>query len=120
MIESGCLMKADCISLVVAHGILAIVLGMSIRAVVRASLRRRRGSADLTVQRGEQSMNALYVLYGFATIAFGLAIDVADCLQGYKAAIVLLDYSIFTYLFFFNAWFRNSVVFAGLQRMQRD
>jgi hypothetical protein len=65
-------------------------------------------------------MNALYVLYGFATITLGLAIDVADCVLGYKAALVLLDYLILTYLFFFNVWFRNAIVFAGLQRIQRE
>jgi cytochrome c biogenesis protein CcdA len=113
-------MKTDCASIVVAHIILGLTVVASLVATLRAVWRSRRGGVSAVVERGEASMNALYVLYGFATVALTLAIDVSECASGNKTTLVLLDYAGLTYLFFFSGWFRNRVVFRALQRMRRD
>ena len=86
--------------------------------------KRRAGTATgtravLTVTRGDRSMNFLYIVYGVATVVYTLAIQVAETFCGYKAIFIVLDYLVFTYLFFFNSWFRNKLF--GIQaRIQKD
>ncbi|MFO1205699.1 MAG: hypothetical protein U1E63_08250 [Burkholderiales bacterium] len=66
---------------------------------------------NLTVSRGDRSLTWLYFTYATATVACGLAVQVSETIKGHKVAVVVLDYLALTYLFLFNAWFRNSVVF---------
>lgn len=107
-------MTTDLATVVVLNTMLALGLVISVIADIRVHLRSRQGGVNATVVRGEQSMNALYVLYGFSTVAIGLVVDVAEHPQGHKAALILIDYVILTYLFFFNGWFCNRVVFKAL------
>lgn len=86
------------------------------------SAKRRAGTGTrgvLTVTRGKRRMNFLYVGYGVVTVVYTLAIQVAEAFCGYKAMFIVLDYLAFTYLFFFNSWFRNKLF--GIQaRIQED
>ncbi len=75
--------------------------------------------ATATVIRGDRSMNFLYVVYGVATVVYTLGIQVAETLHGYKVLFLVLDYLAFTYLFFFNSWFRNRL-FGVQDRIQKD
>jgi hypothetical protein len=48
----------------------------------------------------------------FAATAFVVtyAVDVSKAGEGYKTSLVVADYSVLVYLFFFNGWFRNKVI----------
>jgi hypothetical protein len=48
----------------------------------------------------------------FAATAFvvTLAVDVSAAGAGYKTSMIVLDYGVLVYLFFFNGWFRNRVI----------
>jgi hypothetical protein len=65
-------------------------------------------------------MNGLFVLYGGATVVFSLAVQVAAAAEGHKVALIVADYVILSYLFFFNSWFRNRLVFRVLGRISTD
>ena len=67
-------------------------------------------SVSEEVIRGERSMNAIYVMYGIATIAITLAVQVAEAAKGFKSGIIIMDYAILTYLFFFNSWLRDTLL----------
>lgn len=113
-------MSTDCAAIVVVHGLLLLGLVVSGVETLRARYRARRGAPTVTVERGEQSMNALFTLYGIATVALELAVTASECARGNKATLILFDYASLTYLFFFNVWFRNRVVFPVWQRMRKD
>lgn len=112
-------MSTDFVSLVVVHVLLAALFAVSVVRTLQDWLHLQREGLAIEFKRGEQSMTSLYVLYGFATVALTLAVQVSECFQGNKCTIIILDYLLLTYLFFFNSWFRNSVVMAGLERMRR-
>ena len=57
---------------------------------------------------------------GVTTLVFSLTIQVAEVGFGYKSAMILADFLILSYLFFFNSWFRNRLVFRTYQRMTKD
>jgi hypothetical protein len=113
-------MTTDRWAILGAHALLAITLVAALLGTLASWLRARRGDAEVTVKRSDRSMTGLYVIYGFATVSLTMAIQVSTWGDGHKASLILLDYAILTYLFFFNSWFRNRVVFRLLGRMQRD
>jgi hypothetical protein len=76
--------------------------------------------AELTVGRGNDSMTALYTSFAIVITAFTLAIDLSEFAKGHKSTLIILDYGIFTYLFYFNSWFRNIIVFPLTNRAKRD
>ena len=51
----------------------------------------------------------LYATYVAATVACGLAIQVAEAGHGHKVFLVVLDYAALTYLFVWCVWFRERV-----------
>jgi hypothetical protein len=102
------------------HTLLLLLLLTSLAGIARAAYRRRHGGFDATVERGDQSMNGLYAMYGVATVVFALAVQVSNAATDYKVGIIVMDYAVLSYLFFFNSWFRNSIVFRILQRVRRD
>ncbi len=106
---------ADAVVLLAIHALLLLALLWSFWATWRES-----GKIKLTVTRGEESMNALYVMYGVATVVFALVVQVADTAHGYKAALIVVDYLVLTYLFFFSSRFRNLVVFRTFNRIKKD
>ncbi len=109
----------DAVALALLHAVLGVVLIFSFVAIVRSNFRRLRGAMTLSVERGEQSMNLLYVAYGVVTLVFALAVQVAEAAQGYKVAIISFDYIALSYLFFFNSWFRNWIL-GKLSRIRKD
>jgi len=110
--------NTDIFSIAAMQGFLILTFSHALLSLVKTWMTPRGASA--TVHRGEESMNSLYVLYGVATLVFSLTIDVADAFYGHKATIVLADYVLLTYLFFFSSWFRNSIVFRLLARIRKD
>ncbi len=99
---------------------LVLLLVCSLIGSARAIWRKRQGAADPTVERGEPSMNGLFALYGVATVVFALAVQVADAASGHKTLLIVVDYGVLFYLFFFNSWFRNSIVFRVLGKIRTD
>jgi hypothetical protein len=102
------------------HLSLAMLFAVALLKSFVAERARRKGASKADVVRGETSVTALYVLYGFATVALTLTVQVATSAEGHKAGIILFDYGVLTYLFFFNSWFRNQVVFRLLGRIRQD
>ena len=111
-------MSTDGWTLLFIHFLLLLFLIISLKNDIMAN--RGKGATLSVAKRGESSMNALYTLYGVATIAYSLAVDVSTIGIGHKATIVVLDYIVFTYLFFFNIWFRNRIVFNIAIRISKD
>jgi len=100
-----------------------ILFGLVILAIVRTiaiKIKSRRSNLQATVNRGPQSMSSIHAWFGITSVLFTLAIDVADALAGYKALVVLINYSLLLYLFFFNSWFRNQVLIPFANRTRRD
>ena len=109
----------DGLALLIAHVLLFIVLVLAIVRRVGATIVRRRGASHLEVSRGDRSMGALYVTYGVTTLVFSLIVQVSEYGRGYKSGIILADYVAWSYLFFFNPWFRNRV-FQLYDRASKD
>lgn len=112
--------STDFISLIVIHIVLFLLIILSIRARIRASWRRRHGASKLSVTRGEEGMNALHVWYGITTVAYSLAVSVSTFAEGHKTTLIVLDYTCLTYLFFFDAWFRDSIALKWSRRIKTD
>lgn len=111
---------ADWISLSVVHIALLCLFIYSLQKNCRLKRRRRQSSVKATVKRGAGSMGALCFSYGVITTAYALAISASECI-GYKATLIIIDYVVLTYIFFFNSWFRNYIVFnKWLKRIRED
>ena len=89
---------------------------------IDASSRVREKTAEIsaTITRGEQSMSALYTVYGATLAACLMLINNATGVEGHKVALIGVDYLCITYLFFFSSWFRNAVFFPLLKRVKKD
>jgi hypothetical protein len=122
--QKGYGMLSDGFCLLLIEIVLVALVIMSIGQAVAVSQRPKRertnDAYDATVGRGDRSMNALYVMYGVATISCGLAVDVSQAFIGYKVLLIIFNYGSLTYLFFFNSWFRNTLVFPLFIRVQQD
>ncbi len=114
------MITTDGITIVLMHAILLGFLARTLIGSLSAKRKERRGTAKLTVHRGEHSMNFLFLSYGVTTVVFSLAIEVADFAVGHKATLIALDYIVLTYLFIFDSWFRNAVVFNILMTIEKD
>lgn len=113
--------KTDAISLVILELLLLTVFVISLAMNVRSLLRIRRGASNLTVTRGERSMNGLFTAYGITTLVCSISVDVSSgFMDGHKTALVLLNYAMLTYLFFFNSWFRNRLVYTTMNKITKD
>jgi hypothetical protein len=92
-----------------------LLTGMLVVSLFAPLLARRLGqqgglNAKAKVIRGERSMTILYVAYGVGTVALTLAVQVGEVVKGHKVALILFDYAVLSYLFFFNSWFRNRLL----------
>ena len=117
--ESARKMNTDPAAIIIAHVALALAFVLSLGASVRARRRARKGAAPLDAPKGALSTNALFAFYASIAAAFGLGLQVTPCFEGHRAAILFGDYTVLTYLFFFNDWFKNSVALRTFQYMQK-
>lgn len=99
--------QLDDVMLALVQGavLLLFVYGIFMHVLMR--YRQGRGGVSLTVTRGDKSMSSLFAIYGIFIVAIALTIQVADAGRHYKVSLVVLDYIMLTYLFFYNGWFRN-------------
>ncbi len=114
------------VQLALATLLLTAVLVQAWKAIQRGMQSRRiaqpgtmTATLELTVIRGDRSINFLYAFYGITTVVYTLIVQVADAAVGHKAAIIAADYLALTYLCFFNSWFRNKLV-GFYNRIQKD
>lgn len=72
------------------------------------------------VKRGELTMGL--ITGGYATVvgAFYAILDSASGLQGWQAALMLLNTLLLGYLFFFSGWWRNAVLLPLNRRVRQD
>lgn len=99
------------------------ILAIVIPAVNRCNilLEKRKGvTAKSQVNRGEQSMNNLHIFYGVATFLYITVIQMTSDLDKIKIALILVNYCLLTFLFYFSSWFRNSLFFRFVGRIQKD
>lgn len=83
--------------------------------------KQERGSGHVAeVIRGDKSMTALFTVYGATTASLLVLIDNAYGIDGNKVALIFLNFTCVTYVFFFSAWFRNSIFFPLNQRVRKD
>ncbi len=99
---------------------LSILMELVIRIKLWIRKIKRRSGSTLTVRRGDHSMNFLYIMYGTATIVFALSVQVSEAFKGYKVLLVIFNYLALTYLFFFNSWLRNRILFPIMLRIEKD
>ncbi|MCJ7650209.1 MAG: hypothetical protein MUP85_16495 [Candidatus Lokiarchaeota archaeon] len=113
-------MCSDANVLKVLEIILFFVFFLSILIELVMRVKRGRGSSFLTVTRGDHSMNMLYIMYGTVTIVFALIVQVSEAFEGYKVLLIVINYLILTYLFFYNSWLRNRILLPIMFGIKKD
>jgi purine-cytosine permease-like protein len=102
--------NTDIITIWIIHVFLLFLFLYYLLANVVSKYKERHSSLQAKVTRGNESMNMLYIFYGVISLIYALAIQVADYGQNHKSAMIVLDYVLLTYLFFFNGRFRNMII----------
>ena len=69
-----------------------------------------KGSASLSITRGEKSWNYFHLAYALLAVVFVEAINTTEALKGYKTIVTIVDLALLLYLCFFNAWCRNKIL----------
>jgi len=113
-------MKTDTIVFAVTEGTLALAFVIVLAKDILIRHKSKGSGVIAEVRRGEQSMNALYVNFGIATVVFTLIVQACDTLKGNQVLFIVLNYGMLTYMFFFNSWFRNSIFFKLTERIKKD
>ncbi len=110
--------SCDEATILVAHAILGAFFVVSALMDLLRTLRKPR--ARLEAQRGDLTMNALYFMYGIATLVFATAIDSVGRWAEFRVTVLFADYAVLTYLFFFSYFARNRVLIPLIARASRD
>jgi len=115
----------DIILLQIIEAILVIVFIIAlindIKSYIKQNWVKKKGlSANATVIRGKQSMNYLIIFYGATTSAYLAAIQMTRDYDDHKITLFVLNICLLTYLFYFSSWFRNSLLFPFIGRIQQD
>jgi hypothetical protein len=85
-------------------------------------IRKREQNAQVgaEIERGKNSMAAIYTVYGAIMASCLVVIDRAVGLEGNKVVLIVLDFLCVTYVFFFNTWFRNALFSPLMRRVRKD
>ncbi len=113
-------MKTDTFVFAVTEGILALIFIIVLVKDLWIRHKSKNSGVIAEMTRGEQSMNALYVNFGIATVVFTIIVQACDTLKGNQVLFIVLNYGMLTYMFFFSAWFRNSIFFKLTERIKKD
>ena len=90
--------------------VLFIALFFYALAKERRWLPKKPGSTA-SVERGKEGgWDYFQLAYGVITIVLLQFINSAEALKGYKTIISLVDIFMWTYLAFFNSWFRDEII----------
>ncbi len=113
-------MKTDLFVFVIIEGFLVLLFAFALVADIWNRWKAKTASVTAEVKRAEKSMNALYVNFGIATLVFTLIIQACEALKGNQVLFIVVNYGLFTYLYFFSSWFRNKLFFKLLNRVRKD
>lgn len=80
----------------------------------------KRLGLSTQVVRGEESMAALYTVYGATIASLLVLINNASGVEGNKVVLIVMNFLCVTYAFYFSSWFRNSIFFPLNQRARKD
>lgn len=86
----------------------------------QASILDQGAEVQAEVTRGDKSMAALHTVYGAAIASTLVLLNNTEVLAGNRVILVVINFSAFTYLFYFSSWFRNSVFFPIRGRVRKD
>ncbi len=111
-------MSPDFVAILIMEIALLLLFLIEIVMGMRRAHRAKKARVSLTVTRGEPSMNMLYVMYGVVTLIYAFAVQVSEAFMGHKVFLLLLNYLILTYTFFFSLWFRNKIFFPLMDRIK--
>lgn len=110
----------DVAAVSIAHIPLVYFVVADVAGRLRALLPKKGMHAILRAKRGDKTMSLVWALYGVSTVAYSLAVSVAENLGPWKPAIILFDYLVLTYLFFSSSWFRNRILLRFFARVDED
>ncbi|MBW1992992.1 MAG: hypothetical protein JRI77_00920 [Deltaproteobacteria bacterium] len=112
--------KTDFIVFVLVEAILTLLFIFVIAKDISIRRKSKRPGIKAEVTRCNESMNALYVNFGIVTVVFTLVTQVCDELKGNQVLVIVINYAMLTYMFFFSTWFRNGIFFRLFNRIKRD
>jgi hypothetical protein len=101
----------------------ATVICFSLYAIYRdreAATKSPSSGFQAEVTRGDKSMATIHTVYGAAIASALVFLNNTEVLEGNKVLLVAINFSSFTYLFYFSSWFRNSIFFPVLRRVRKD
>lgn len=113
-------MELDKYTIYILELILVAIFIYSLIKYFEMFLRGKKGAASATVVRSNQSMNTLYTMYTVTAVIVTLTVEVSKGFDGNKAAIIMFNYMIITYLYFYSSWFRNSIFFPEITKIKTD
>ena len=113
-------MRSDLTVFVFTESILLLLFVVTFIADIRIRLKDNKSGITAEITRGEQSMNALYVNFGIATVVFTLIVQAFEALKGNQVLFIVVNYGMLTYMFFFSTWFRNRLFFQLLGRIKKE
>lgn len=113
-------MPSDRAVLIVLHTALGLLFAVATFREIVARMNAGSGSVSATVERGEQSMRMLTGLFASSFALLVFAIDVAHSAEGAKSFLIVIDFAVLFYMFFFNNWFRNAVIGAASARFKES
>lgn len=108
--------QPDCIAIAVVQGAILLLFFCTVLRDISRVVRSTISGTKATITRGPESMNALYVVYGVTTVAVSAIAEVAEGIDGYRAAMVLINYALLTYIFFFSESFRNEMFYRVVEK----
>jgi len=91
-------MRSDLIVFVLTESILLLLFVVTLIADRRIRLKANKSGITAEIKRGEQSMNALYVNFGIATVVFTLIVQACEVLKGNQVFFIVLNYGMLTYI----------------------
>ena len=98
--------------LILINIVLFLLLLISMFKDIYIKYKDKKDGIAGTIKMTDASVEFLNKFYLTVSIIVAFAIQVAEVnsLKGYKSLFMVLDYSVITYLAFFNSWFRNSII----------
>lgn len=112
--------NTDAIALILLHVFLFSFSTIAFISDQFETLRKRRGSAQLTAKRGERSLGIIFGIYVSSLTTMLVVLESTNAADGHRVLLMSVDFALITYLFIFNSWFRNRVIFPLKNRTSHD
>lgn len=112
--------NTDAIALILLHVFLFSFSTIAFISDQIETLRKHRGSAQLTVKRGERSFGIIFGIYVSSLTTMLVVLESTNATDGHRVLLMSVDFALITYLLLFNSWFRNRVIFPLKNRISHD